>query len=353
MDETLDDFLHTCAALRAEDASGEADGELVLATLVEASGSGKALGRRAWFLPGGEIRGSVTLGGCADGRLRQVAAEVRARGERQRVRVDLGSDEAYEFGMTCAGQAEVLLEPLSPAAPVWQEAARRREAGEGLTLLTPLGRPGPTTLAPLPEKDAHEQRAERVGHGADEVLREVWPAPFRLLIVGSGPVARPLARLARTLGMRVSLTDDHPERLTPERWPDVHTFYAVDNGQELTLPPLDARSAVVILVHDYAHELSVLGRVLDSPVPYLALLASRRRGGAVLRFLADTGLDPAQLGRVRTPAGLDLGMSSPAGIALSILSELVQVVQGGSARPLAAHDWQRPAPRPAGELEPG
>ena len=341
MDETLDDFLYTCAALSAEGA--DQAGELVLATLIDASGSGKALGRRAWFLPDGEIRGSVTLGGCADGKLRQVAEDVRRERRSQRVRVDLGSDEAYEFGMTCAGQAEVLLQPMSPADPAWQGAARRREAGEGMLLLTPLGRPGPTVLAPLPE-GAGEQRVERVGSGEDEQLREVWPAPFRLLIVGSGPVARPLARLARTVGMRVALTDDHPERLTPERWPDVHTFYPVENGQELELPPLDERSAVVLLVHDYAHELSVLGRVLETPTPYIALLASRRRGGAVLRFLEDTGLNAAQLERVRTPAGLDLGMSSPAGIALSILSELVQVVQGGSAQPLAAHDWRRPAP---------
>ena len=67
--------------------------------------------------------------GCADGKLRQVAEDVRRERRSQRVRVDLGSDEAYEFGMTCAGQAEVLLWPMSPADPVWQAAARRQRRG--------------------------------------------------------------------------------------------------------------------------------------------------------------------------------------------------------------------------------
>ncbi|UTA52158.1 XdhC family protein [Deinococcus radiodurans] len=340
MDETLDDFLYTCAALSAEGA--DRAGELVLATLIDASGSGKALGRRAWFLPGGEIRGSVTLGGCADGKLRQVAEDVRRERRSQRVRVDLGSDEAYEFGMTCAGQAEVLLWPMSPADPVWQAAARRREAGEGMLLLTPLGRPGPTVLAPCRKAPASSGSSASAAARTSNCAKcgRPLPAAHRGLRPG-GPPTRPPCPHGGDAG--------GPYR-RPPRAADPRALagraYLLPGGERSGTRAAAARRAQrggaagsrlrarTLGVGAGAGDARAVHRAARQPPP----------GGAVLRFLEDTGLDAAQLERVRTPAGLDLGMSSPAGIALSILSELVQVVQGGSAQPLAAHDWRRPAP---------
>lgn len=164
---------------------------------------------------------------------------------------------------------------------------------------------------------------------------EFRPAPPTFLIVGAGPVAPPLSRLARTLGLWVVVTDDQAGRMTPEHLPDAHERLLVPTGHDLLLPLLRPGDGVAVLSHDYAHELSVLGRVLTGSASYVGLVASRRRGQALLRFLAETGTPPETLARIRTPAGLDLGLGSPAGIALSVLSEYVQTVQEADAQPLS------------------
>lgn len=348
MNETLRDFLGICQRLAEDPPAGA-----VLATLVEASGGGRAgaAGRRAWLLPGGLAHGNVTLGGCAEHLLRRLADGVRAANRARTVTVELGSDDDLDRALTCAGHARLRLAPSSPADPLWPWLARERNAGRGAVLLTPLNGNAPTValgergaVSPGGEIGAEQrawaenawQRGETGVWGAGEaaVLCEPWPAPPLLLIAGSGPVAAPLSRLASTLDLRVLVSDDRPERLTPALLPDAHALLAVPTGQDLRLPALGPRDAVVVVSHDYAHEASVLARALQAGAGYVALVASRRRGQALLDFLRHGGTDPALLARVRTPAGLDLGLQSPAGIALSVLSELVAHAQGGGGRAL-------------------
>ncbi len=71
-------------------------------------------------------------------------------------------------------------------------------------------------------------------------------------------------------------------------------------------------------------ELPVLERALDAGVPYVALVASRRRGGAVLDELASARPDLHAADRIHTPAGLDIGAKTAAEVGISILAEIVQ-----------------------------
>ncbi|WP_291424958.1 XdhC family protein [Deinococcus sp.] len=326
IDETYPAFLALCAEL-----AGQGPRKAVLVTLVGSGGRGQAAGRRAWALADATLRGTLTLGSCADGQLRREVEAVRESGAGRLVSLDLGSGDDYEFGLTCSGQVSAQLTPMSPGHPLWAWLAARREAGKDVQVFTPLGGGAGPTWARSAAGDLSPQAVP------DETgaFTEHRPAPPTLLIVGAGPVAPPLARLARTLGLRVVVTDDQAGRMTPAHLPDAHERLIVPAGHDLLLPELRPGDGVAVLSHDYAHELSVLGRVLGGPARYVALVASRRRGQALLRFMAETGTPPGVLARLRTPAGLDLGLSSPAGIALSVLSEYVQTVEGTGAQPLS------------------
>jgi xanthine dehydrogenase accessory factor len=152
-----------------------------------------------------------------------------------------------------------------------------------------------------------------ISGGALEIFLEPHvPAP-RVHVIGDTPIAQALGELGAALGYDVV----------------AHAHGDLDLAAD--------EAAVVVASHGRGEE-DALAAALDAGVPYVALVASRRRGRAVLAELAVSDDDRA---RVRTPAGLDIGARTPHEIALSILAELV-----ATRRPQAA---PRPEPAPHDE----
>ncbi len=108
---------------------------------------------------------------------------------------------------------------------------------------------------------------------------------------------------------------------------------------------------VVVATQGHGDEEAVEQAVRARPA-YLGLVASQRRGAAVLGYLADRGLPQDQLDRVHVPAGLDLGRTSHREIAVAVLAELVQLRAAGeigSADPRrSSASAAAPGGRPAG-----
>ncbi|HET8589506.1 MAG TPA: XdhC family protein, partial [Nakamurella sp.] len=88
-----------------------------------------------------------------------------------------------------------------------------------------------------------------------------------------------------------------------------------------------AGSAAVVVASHGPGEPETIRAALDAQVPYIALVASRRRGTAVLD---EMGLTDAERARVHSPAGLWIGARTAPEIALSIMAEVVAVVRGAT-----------------------
>jgi xanthine dehydrogenase accessory factor len=149
-------------------------------------------------------------------------------------------------------------------------------------------------LAALADGEARVVRVAGgcASEGTIEVLVEPQlPAPL-LAVIGDSPAARTLAELVRIVGWRVS--------------------------GELE----DGADAVVVASMGQSDE-EALQAALAGGAGYVGLVASAKRGSAVLADLRARGLDEEALARVRCPAGLDLGPSSQEEIAVAILAELV------------------------------
>ncbi len=138
--------------------------------------------------------------------------------------------------------------------------------------------------------------------GALQVYIEPVPPVPHLVIVGRSPMTHTLADLARVLDWRAEVID-------------AADFSAAD---------ADERSMVLVATQGHGDEEAVTQAIAARPA-YLGLVGSRRRGEAVLGYLADRGVPRDQLDRVRVPAGLDLGQTSHREIAVAVLAELVQL----------------------------
>ncbi|NYJ04065.1 XdhC family protein [Petropleomorpha daqingensis] len=150
--------------------------------------------------------------------------------------------------------------------------------------------------------------------GSVEIFLEPRVPPPLVVVVGESPIAEALAELGRPLG------------------------FAVERGSGDVA--LDGAEALVVASHGRGEE-SALATALQSGVPYVGLIASRRRGAAVL---ASLDLPDDVLARVHTPAGLDIGARTAAEIALSVLAQIVAerrsqpVVEPVAAAPVTAVD---------------
>lgn len=150
-----------------------------------------------------------------------------------------------------------------------------------------------------------------------------------LLIVGQGRIAEELARLGLLLRWPVTVnaagepTADFPEQVR-----------IVTGDLDFSRMDVHPRAFVVVATLHKGDHLS-MERALAGNAPYIGLIASQRRSGLVLDYLADRGVDARAAANVFAPAGLELGGETPFEIALSILSEMVGTYRGGTCRPLS------------------
>src|SRR5215204_6647302 len=86
---------------------------VAMATLVATRGtSPKREGAKMWVGEEGRILGSVTIGGCVDARVIAESEQALSSFESRLVEMRLGNEEAWEIGFSCAGDLDVLIEPV-------------------------------------------------------------------------------------------------------------------------------------------------------------------------------------------------------------------------------------------------
>jgi xanthine dehydrogenase accessory factor len=312
---------------------------------------------------GGRILGSVTIGGCVDAQVIEQSAGVLGANSPRLIEMDLGDEEAWEIGLTCGGTIEVFVEPLAldqpgdPALAFYEQARALADTGQRVAVVTRLdppqsgakllvregGRVEGTLGDEFLDRRFAEEAAAAVREGRSRTLFlegvrgfvEVWVPPSILLVVGAGHVAMPLVGLARTLGFRTIVIDGRPRFATPERFPDVDHLRIGIPSELVRQVPLIASTALVLVAHDYKYDVPVLRHALTTPVGYIGLLGSTRRGAAILNLLREDGVTEDGLARVRVPIGLDLGAQSAPEIALAILAEILAVQRKATGLPIS------------------
>jgi len=282
---------------------------MALATVISTWGSApRPRGSHMLVHADGRFAGSVS-GGCVEGDVLTLAAEVIVDGAPERRRYGVSDSSAWEVGLPCGGSIEILVQPLSdagfPTALLDAVLAARRE-GRTLSIATDLesgrSRSGP-------------------GEGTGDFVNRYDP-PRRLFIVGAVQIAQSLAALARTLGIRPIVIDPRGRFLTAERFPDTELDDRWPDEAIAAHKP-DAASAVVTLSHDPKIDDPALIAALAYPTGYVAALGSRRSHAARLERLAVAGIGPDDLARIEGPAGIDIGAIGAAEIALSVASGMI------------------------------
>jgi xanthine dehydrogenase accessory factor len=327
---------------------------LVLATIVEASGSTPQVpGAAAIFAGHGLVAGTVG-GGLLEGRTQAAALDALEDHRSRLLSLDLDADPGDEEGAICGGSVSVLVDPLvADARPVFERALegfRKRRPGVILTLVHPLGGGFVhTARAWLPESGFDEPSRPHAGKiepmelaavlrsgrpqlfkaGEASIFAEpVWALP-RLIVVGAGHVGKAVAHLASLLDFEVTVIDDRAEFANKENIPDADAVIAGDIAGAVRAIPNSPDNYFVIVTRGHRHDAEALRAAIGRGAAYVGMIGSRTKVDLVRReFLEKGWATEEEWARVRAPIGLEIRSRTVEEIAVSIAAELVLVRSG-------------------------
>jgi xanthine dehydrogenase accessory factor len=322
--------------------------------------------------PDGAVSGSVS-GGCVEGAVYELASEVARTGTPRLERYGISDDDAFAVGLTCGGIIDVFVEAVSRQTfpqleAIAEDITGHRPAAIATVITHPMpdwvgrrlvireggmeGSLGSARADAAVTDDARgllaAGRSEVLTYGPDGQRRGVGMEAFvsayapraRMLVFGAIDFAAALAQQGSFLGYRVTVCDARPTFATQARfptadevvvdWPNRYLAAQAEAGS------IDARTVICVLTHDPKFDVPLLEVALRLPeVGYVGAMGSRRTHEHRVAALRREGLTDAELSRLASPIGLDIGARTPEETAVSIAAEIIARRWGGGGRPLS------------------
>jgi xanthine dehydrogenase accessory factor len=319
----------------------------------------------------GTAVGSVS-GGCVEGAVYELCRRAIDTGEPKLQRYGVSDDDAFEVGLTCGGIIDLWVEQVHPSTfPELGEVLASLEAAEPVAVVTCIDGPpdrlgrrlvvwtdrraGGLGIDRLDEAVADDIRGmlaggrtgtihygrdgERRGDELTLFVSSHAPRP-RMLVFGAIDFAAAVARIGSFLGYQVTVCDARAVFATRKRFPEADEVVVDWPHRYLTAQieagRLDSRTVVCVLTHDPKFDVPVLEVALRQPFSYIGAMGSRRTHDDRLKRLREAGVGEAEIARLSSPIGLDLGARTPEETAVSIAAEIIAAQWGGQGVRLSA-----------------
>ncbi|NND37589.1 MAG: XdhC family protein [Gammaproteobacteria bacterium] len=340
----------TIDAFEAWRGSGEA---VAMVTVIRTEGSTYSKpGHRILIAANGDYQGLVS-GGCLEGDLAAHAREVIETGMARKVLYDLRdeADEVWGMGIGCNGMIEVLLQRLDRDRDYEPFTTIARCALEGLNAVCSVVTASDDARIAVGETRIDGDGAElawqvredqdkndedkidvdqlRAGHATPHALlterdgitvfhSALRPVP-RLLVIGAGPDAVPLVRMAAELGWLVTVADHRQAYLDEPAFAAAEHRCLTRAGELGDIDNPEGYASAVIMTHHLDTDRAWLDALAATGIGYIGLLGPPARRDRLVDEIDNAAL----LGdRLHAPVGLAIGADGPESIALSILAEM-------------------------------
>jgi xanthine dehydrogenase accessory factor len=234
-----------------------------LATIIQVQGSIPSYeSSKILIRDDGSIVGTVG-GGCVEAEVWSVAQDVMREEKPRRLHFNLNAQPDLDTGLVCGGSLDIFVEPI---------------------LATPT-----------------------------------------LYLFGGGHVSLSVSKVANLAGFDIVVVDDREAFANKERFPDAVETHAGDWAQIFPRLKPNGLSYLVIATRGHKGDLECLRWAVTTPARYIGMVGSRRKVIEFHKVLEAEGIATAQLERVHSPVGLDIGALTPEEIAVSVVAEIIAV----------------------------
>lgn len=280
-------------------------------------------------------------GGCVESDAVALALATLARhatggGCGAAARFGFSDERAFAAGLACGGEIDAVITVLCPDDEVALSALERAASGRqsAIGIVASGGSAGMLVEASDAAPPTHMLAGAYYG---SDVLVVVQEPPPLLLLLGAGEHAAALCAVGAAAGFAVSVCDVWELLVTRDRFPaaaELVTGLPHEYLGGLDPETLDARTAVCILTHDVRLDVPAIATALRMPVGFVGAMGARSTVARRADLLRAHGVTAAELTRLHSPLGLDLGGATPEETALSVLAEIVAARHGATGRPL-------------------
>lgn len=296
----------------------------VLATVVALDGSSyRRPGVRMLIFENGDMVGAVS-GGCVEKEVLRQAQTVFTTGI-SRVMV---YDGRYRLG--CEGILYILLETFKPNVTFlthFWNTIENRKPFQIISYYQKEQSDNDNYHSEFQFGDDMFPVTDEVGpkEGLAVFEQEMQPC-FQLLIIGAEHDAVQLCKYAALTGWEVSVVVNPREEKSEKDFPGIHKLIQVE--PEAFQYSLDPQTAVVIMTHSFVKDLQFVMALKDELGAYIGLLGPFKRREKLFDELLERCPDVSEtfLDQIHGPAGIDIGAETPQEIAISILSEILSVI---------------------------
>jgi xanthine dehydrogenase accessory factor len=305
---------------------------VAVATVISTWGSApRPAGSRMAISRAGKIAGSVS-GGCLEGEVFEQAQAILKGKPAGLFHYGVSDDLAWTVGLSCGGEIDVLVEPLSQ---VHRELIGALDAERPVVLETDVAEtPGARQLLTSPHPDVADLLEHETPVRRDGLFLEPFPRPPELFIFGGSHVAIPLTELASAIGFRVTVVDARSKFADRERFPKARRVIHAWPDEVLKDLPMDGSTYVVILTHDPKFDDPTITAALRGRPRYIGAIGSKKTHRDRVARLTASGVSPHEIQRVHAPIGLDLGAQTAEETALAILAQMIAVRHGKQGGPM-------------------
>lgn len=303
----------TWEALKALKVQGR---RVALLILISVRGSAyRRPGAKMVMADDGTMVGTLS-GGCLEGDLFGYAQTSMNSQMPSLHHYDLTEDDMWGLGIGCKGQVSVWIEPIGDDSVFWDQFGVLLGQGEAFCWQAelPVGDRGFITEGEGPLLPYNTTMWE------DAFYREWLTPPPRLVIAGAGHDAIPLAQIAHQAGFEILVFDPRLQFNNAHRFPlATHHIHSMDG----IAPDVIHNAFWVIMNHQQRRDETAIHAALAANARYIGVLGPLSRTREMIKNI---GVPPAEdLSKVFAPVGLNIGAETVDEVAISIVSELLQV----------------------------
>lgn len=318
--------------------------KVALARVIQTWGSSpRPVGSMMWINQNGNIIGSVS-GGCVETSVVKASQGVIEENHSTVLSYGVSDDDAWTAGLSCGGKLSIILQPVeSTVSQVWMTLIDSIKANQSTILVSSLSE-GNNMIALIRDdgsqvgeviseevlteaKRAYKERVNRTVAVQDtEYFIQIFPKKPQLIIIGAAHITVDLVSLAKQFGFETIVIDPRgffAKNMVFNEEPD--QIFELYPSEVLSEFSLDAYTFCAILSHDPKIDDNALEILLNSEVAYIGALGSRKTHAKRIARLTEKGMTAEMIGRIKAPVGVDINARSAKEIALSIISQIIEV----------------------------